>query len=503
METSSRRHAFKKRLGDKLLYKLQTMYPDEFKEQCFKLEYDINDLALKEAADFLEKGMPSDMSNMRYVHYEERRQAKILKIASEMVEFIGSKFYSATPSMEDLLKGLNISNSHRNPSGRSSVILESSSIFHKPADLIQYNVERAKQKFNKSLEIIKRLEGIKAEEKKKTENIIRRSQEREKKTLNNLNKIEEEHGKQTLSVQEQRKKILQKKRDIESNLDSQFIDYGMRLERRMNKLSVINQRRLREMVAKQRENIKKRVNDDYSKITNDEHRLQIQENEIKEMIGNLHQRIEQRIASYEDNVRTKVISARENNSRVDKIFSQSLTDYNKKTEERLQKVIAKSLASEQKRNKKQEKFNKYSSEVRNSVRSSFMRTNKGIEEVNQLENKRIQQIEQRVSSKTKIYNDIKSKFQREFKEKRQKNYNKYEDHTAKYSKALESQARLRSKVLDKHMRINILTEDLKHQKFLISNSKRKDNFEIQKIRNTFSSPLGQRYRSKSKFEGTF
>ena len=342
--------------------------------------------------------------------------------------------------MADLLKGLNISVFDcRKSSMHSSVILEYSSIFHKPSDLIQYNIERAKQKFNKSVEIINRIEALKTEEKKKAENMIRKSKEREKKMMEEMNKRQEEHEKATLSLQEQRRKILLKKREIEHDLDKQFFEYGVKLEGRMHKLSLMNQRKLREMVEKQRETVKKRIQDDYGKITNAEYQLRIQEGEIREIISSLHSRIEKRIITYEDNVKNRVSNARENNIRVDRIFSKSLTDYNKKTEERLKRAIEKSIVSEEKKGKKQEKFRKYSDDMRNSVRSSSMRTNKLIDNIHEIENRRIQKIEQRSSSKTKIYNDIKSQLAKESREKIQKSINRFEDHSVKYSKALESQ----------------------------------------------------------------
>ena len=342
--------------------------------------------------------------------------------------------------MADLLKGLNIPVFDcRKSTEHSSAILESSSIFHKPIDLIQYNIERARQKFNKSVEVIKRIEGLKTEEKKRTESLIRKSQEREKKLMEDMNKKEEEHGKAALGLQEQRRKILLKKREIENNLDRQFFEYGAKLEKRMHKLSLMNQRKLREEVEKQRETVKKRVMDDYGKITNAENQLRIQESEIREIISNLNSRIEKRIITYEDNVKNRVSNVRENNIRVDRVFSKSMTDYNKKTEERLKQAIEKSIVSEEKKVKKQEKFRKYSDDVRNSVRSSFMRTNKMIDNIHDIENKRIQKIEQRCNSKSKIYNNIKSQFAKEFQEKIQKNTNRFEDHNVKYSKALESQ----------------------------------------------------------------
>ena len=52
------------------------------------------------------------------------------------------------------------------------------------------------------------------------------------------------------------------------------------------------------------------------------------------------------------------------------------------------------------------------------------------------------------------------------------------------------------------MKISILAEDLKKQRFQISNFKRSDNFEIQKLRNSITIPFRKRYYSKSRFEST-
>ena len=496
------RHAFKKKLGDKLFLRLLEEYPEDLNQQCLNLGCTIEDLKPRSPSGFKEKGIPTDSKNIRQMHSEERRLAKLIKAAGELASDIESKIYLVTSSMGELFKGLNISYSTTKKSSvYSYVIQEPSSIFHKPSDVIQYNIERAKQKFHKSVEIIKRIEGLKAEEKKKTENMIKKSQEREKKLIEELSKREEEHEKLSSTLNEQRHKILQKKKEIEYNLDKQFYHYGLKLDKRMEKLSEINQKKVKDMMNKQHEKMKKKIQD-CSKNSDNESQIKAQENEISKLMQELQEKIEKRILSYEDIVKQKIFNARANNIKVERIFSQSLTDYNKRTEESLKKVIHKSIVSEEKRVKKQERFKKNANELRNSARLSFMRNSKGIESLNEQEMKRVQQIEKRVYEKSKIFNTIKSKFEDAIKQKKQKNTDRFEGHNIKYSKALESQARLRSKVLDKHMRINFLAEDLKNQKFRIANSKRYDNFQISKIRTSATSQLNKRYASRSKFETT-
>ena len=85
MENTPRRHAFKKRLADNLLSKLLEYYPDQLRTECDSLGYKLEDLLPKSSSDFSEKGTPSDTKNMRFVHFEERRHAKIIKTAADLI----------------------------------------------------------------------------------------------------------------------------------------------------------------------------------------------------------------------------------------------------------------------------------------------------------------------------------------------------------------------------------------------------------------------------------
>lgn len=365
--------------------------------------------------------------------------------------------------------------------------------------MIQYNINRARQKFNKSVEIINRIENLKAEEKRRTESVIKKNQERDKKMLEEFNKREIEHDKQTLNTIEYRQKILQKKKENMEQLDKQFLEYGKQLEQRMMLLSEANKKKLKELVQKQHRDMKLRIQKDYSRGVQNSLNVKMQDREVEKSMEELENRISKRLRSYENNVRQRVSNARDNNHKVEKVFSKSLIDYNKKSDDSLIKVIRKSLISQDKRSRKQENFNKYSSNLRTSAEKSFMRNSRGLSGNTDMENERLRNIERRATYKTKIFDDLKSKFEVAIREKKQKNSSRFLNHSTQYSRALESQLQFRNKVLDKHLRISTLADELKSQKNEISQKKRVDNFEIQKIRSSFSSTTRARSNSRSKF----
>ena len=88
MENITTNHALKKTLADQLLYKFTEEYPEILKMHCNRLGYDIQDLHERSASRFKEKGTPSDTKNIRYIHHEEGRLAKIIKVAKEVADDI-------------------------------------------------------------------------------------------------------------------------------------------------------------------------------------------------------------------------------------------------------------------------------------------------------------------------------------------------------------------------------------------------------------------------------
>lgn len=380
---------------------------------------------------------------------------------------------------------------------QASLFSENLSILHKPDDLIQYNIEKTKQKFNRSVDVIKRLENLKAEENKRAEELIKRVQEKDKKLLQNLHKRGEAHGKNALQIEENRTKILQRKKKINENLDLHFSDFGSRLQQRLEKLSLENQRKMMDLVKKQQEKIRKKVEDEYFKAAQTEVFFKEQGKEIENSVKVFEDKIENRLLRYEENLQKKVSNAKENNEKVEKVFCRALADGSKRNEEKLMKAIEKSCELEQRRTKKQEKCQNLASTMKNSVMKSFVRTNKGIEGLNQKEVHRIQQIENRVSEKTRLFNELKSRFEEEMKEKKLKNYSRFENQNLNYSAEIQNKAKFRVKIIEEHERIKRLAEDFKNKKVEISKKKKSDNFEIQKMRSAFTASVRRRYSFKN------
>lgn len=487
---SSTRSINKNIFAEQLIERLNLEFPDQVQLSCKNQGIDLQNLV---------NSSTSVSSNHRYSTNNSNKTFQIYQIASNISKSIPRNPQSVTPSLTKLYKLLNIPSTPTKPSQRSSVIIEYSSIFTRPSDMIQYNINRARQKFNKSVEIINRIENLKAEEKKRTESVIRKNQERDKKMLEEFNRREVEHGKQTMNVIEYRQKILQKKKENMQRLDKQFLEYGKQLNSRMGKLSEVNKKKLQDLVKKQHEKMRQRIQKDVMKNVQSELETKTRDKEVKESMEELEERISKRLESYENNVNRRVSNARENNYKVEKVFSKSLIDYNKQSDDKLKKVIRKSLVSQQKRSKKLEHYKKYSSTLKESVEKSFMRNSKGLSHTDEKQRQRLKDIESRVNSKTKTFDELKNKFEVAIHEKKQKNSSRFINHSTLYSRALEGQLEFRNKVIDKHIKISNLAEELKTQKFEISQKKRVDNFEIQKIRSSFSSTIRSRSNSRSKF----
>jgi hypothetical protein len=83
MESSSDK---RKRLASQVLEELFKSSYEETLKICEELGYKIEDLNPSSKEDFQEKGVTVDLVTIRYNHHEERRIAKILKIAGEVVK---------------------------------------------------------------------------------------------------------------------------------------------------------------------------------------------------------------------------------------------------------------------------------------------------------------------------------------------------------------------------------------------------------------------------------
>ena len=108
-------------LANKLLKKLTNLFYDDVKSMCDMAGYHLADLMPKSKESFIEKGSPSDIENIRFLHHEENRLAKIMKIAQDIASSPEISLYRSQSTIS-LMKQLGISVvSHRKNSRTSSV----------------------------------------------------------------------------------------------------------------------------------------------------------------------------------------------------------------------------------------------------------------------------------------------------------------------------------------------------------------------------------------------
>ena len=83
MESTSEK---RKKLASLVLEELLKANYQETLKLCEDLGYKVEDLSPSSKEDFREKGVTVDLISIRFNHHEERRVAKILKIASEIAK---------------------------------------------------------------------------------------------------------------------------------------------------------------------------------------------------------------------------------------------------------------------------------------------------------------------------------------------------------------------------------------------------------------------------------
>lgn len=479
-----------KTVVNKLLKKLTSLFYDELKTSCDAAGYHITDLLPKSKEFFHEKGSPSEVENIRFLHFEENRIAKILKISTDIASNPENHLYRSQSTVS-LMKQLKIPISIQPRTSRAASMSNSEpyKTFHKPQDLIQYNYEKEKEKYEKSLNMIEKISSLKEQERKKNELKIKMMEERERKLRADKQKREEEHEKNKEQKIEKRKQILNKKYHIENNINEQCIEIGNQLELRMRQLSEREKKILRDKLRRKQEKIKEWINNDFKKIIMDEMKIKQEEEKAEEMIKDLQVKIEKRVKTYEKNVKKKIQSAHSHSVKVEKRFSESVKDDSYKQEEKLKKIINKTIKCEEKKDKKSGKFQENSEKLKVIIEKSFDRQLRGVRDVTEAEVRRLEEIEERDSKKMKTVNVIKSKIEKLYEEKKYKNDTRERNHSAKYNKTQENFVRYKERIMEKHQRLSQVAEEIKNHKDLLSNLKRRRNYEVQNARSLHSSPV--------------
>jgi hypothetical protein len=476
-------------LINKLLKKLTSLFYEDLKSTCDSAGYHVSDLLPKPKEFFHEKGSPSEVENIRFMHFEENRIAKILKISSDIASSTENHLYRSQSTIT-LMKQLRIPvNSQRRGSKAASLsIPEPYKTFHKPQDVIQYNYEKEKEKYERSLNMIEKISNLKEIERKKNEMKMKMMEDREKKLRADKVKKEEEHEKNKEQRTERRKQILVKKYQIEENINEQCLEIGRQLEMRMQQLTEREKKILRDKLRRKQEKIKVWINNDFQKIVMDEMKIRQEEEKAEFLIRELQSKVEKRVKTYERNVKKRIQTARSHSIKVEQQFTKSVRDDSVKQEEKLKKIINKTLVCEEKKDKKCEKYQENAEKLKTHIERSFDRQLRGVRDINEAESRRLEEIEQRDSEKQKTFNVIKNKIEKLYEEKKYKNDSRERKHSAKYNKTQENFVRYKEKILEKHQRLSQVAEEIKVHKDLLSNLKRRRNYEVQNARSLHSSP---------------
>ncbi|CAG9312041.1 unnamed protein product [Blepharisma stoltei] len=488
----SRRHSMARENAEKVFNYLTARYKAETEATCQSLGYSLDELNQTKSAEQKERGTPSDLGKIRHIHHEERRMAKIMKLASEMINVI-----ERTPSFDNLLKSLNITETKK--SGKkylnSSLNYESlpsyTSQFSKPQDVINYNYKKEKEKFNRSLMIIDRQTQLRKQENKRKQEKMKKFEERERKLKEEMQKRAEEHERFTANMNEIRKQRLEKKAKIEAEFRKQCRKHEIDLEERMEKLSEENKVQLRRKLEKKHAEILNKIKADYSKIVHEEVKENTDKKSMLRMMREIEDKIERRVVQYENNVKQRVQTAKEHSEKVDKVMSQSQIDEMKRKEEKLKQIVEKSRKIENMLGKKEDLAHLNSEKVKNVLEKKFDRKEQGIKEVKSEFNKKLHEIEEKDEKKTKFFDGFAKHVQKIVKEKIQKNSDVKQNQTTNYEKCCEDYERFKDKVMQKHFRLSRLAEDIKTHRQNLSALKRRSNLEVNILRNaaTSNSPM--------------
>lgn len=485
-------------LISKLLKKLTSLFYDELKSSCDSAGYHLSDLLPKTKESFHEKGSSSEVESLRFMHFEENRLAKILKISSDIANNPDSHLYKSLSTIS-LMKQLKIpvSSQRRGSKAASMSIPDPYKTFHKPQDVIQYSYEREKEKYERSLNMIEKISHLKEMERKKNEMKVKMMEERERKLKADKLKRDEEHQKNKEQRVEQRKQILAKKYQIEDRINEECLEIGRQLEERMQQLSEREKKILRDKLRRKQEKIKSWINNDFQKIVMDELKIKHEEEKAEIMIRQLQNKVEKRVKSYEENVKQRIKTARSHSNKVEKKLDKAIEEEKKKQNEKLEKIISKTIACEGKKGKKQEKFQENSEKLKTHIERSFDRQLRGVRDVNEAELRRLEEIESRESEKQKTFNVIKTKIEKLYEEKKYKNDSRERKHSAKFNRTQENFVKNKEKIMEKHQRLSQVAEEIKIHKDLLSNLKRRRNYEVQDARSLHASPAKQKSLSVS------
>ena len=422
----------RKALAAKLLEELTTVYLAETEAFCNELNYKIEDLLPLSPENFISKGVTSDLKDIRYTHYEERRIAKIIKIATEISKNLQGIIYIEANSLKMLISGISTPKISRTNSSSHSSRSDGFSYYTNPREFIAFGLGKEKEKFNRSLKALERISFLRDEAKIKTDMKVKNFQDKDNTIVKNRNHRDSEFQRTVSSNIEKRKKILEKKYEILGGIDKIMAEYGVNLEKRMTKLSEVQKIEIRRKLKKKQHKLKKKLEDERKKFEMDQKRTHDESIFAGEMMDKIQRKIDTRVNEYLNLVQLRIQTARYHSLKVNHTLKTCLRIESMNKTENLRKSINKSLMSTKKIEKKNALANESSGKIRQRIIESFEKHQRGISDITTEEMKRMERIKARQDSKQKLFADIRKKISHDYEEKKQKNFIRMENHFRTY-----------------------------------------------------------------------
>ncbi|OMJ93318.1 hypothetical protein SteCoe_3670 [Stentor coeruleus] len=486
----------------KLLEELLTNHLEETQNICNELNMKLEDLSQTSPDSFIGKGVTSDIKHVRFNHFEERRIAKIFKIASEVSKILESNFEKPSQNLKSILSNALKAKSCRGSSAHSARS-ENHSLFTRPQDMISHGLQKEKEKFNRSVKTLERISFLREEAKSQAEAKRKHFEIQNKVIMHNRYKKSQEFQKTVMVNVEHRKKILEKKYQNMKDIDKVMLEYGAGLEKRMMKLEEWQKVEIRKQLKEKRAKLKQRLVDERRKFEMEQEKTRSESILAGELIENITRKIDRRVMEYINNISSRVQTAKGHSVKVNNTLKTCLKIEGLNYSDSLRKSVNKSLLSSKKVAKKYLIASESSEKMKKLMNESFQKHNRIISEVSSEEMRRLEKITVRSREKEKLCDRIQKDINRKYEEKKQQNYTRMERHFQAYIEKQRDEILRKKKVLEKHKRLSSVADELSIYKMEVATNKRRSNLEIQRIRSSRGSAGRYSFITPRKFDKTF
>lgn len=417
--------------ASKLLEELLTNHLEETQNICNELNMKLDDLSQTSPDSFMGKGVTSDMKQVRFNHFEERRIAKIFKITSEVSKILESNFEKTSQNLKSILSNAPKAKSCRGSSAHSARS-ESHSLFTRPQDMISHGLQKEKDKFNRSVRTLERISFLRQEAKNQAEAKRKQFEVQNKVIMHNRYKKSQEFQKTVMTNVEHRKKILEKKYQNIKDIDKVMLEYGEGLEKRMMKLDEWQKVEIRKQLKKKGAKLRQRLIDEKTKFEIEQEKTRCESMLAGELIENITQKIDRRVMEYINNISSRVQTAKGHSVKVNNTLKTCLRIEGLNYSDSLRKNVNKSLLSSKKVAKKYLMASESSEKMKKIMNESFQKHKRIISEVSSEEVRRLEKITARSREKEKLCDRIQKDINRKYEEKKQQNYTRMERHFQAY-----------------------------------------------------------------------